>query len=214
VILLASIIIWALGYFPAGKKYEKPFQQKVNLVEASFQQKINQAGFSKVEINKFKDQEKEQINVLKAQLAAKKQENSMLGRIGHFIEPIIKPLGFDWKMGVSLMAGSAAKEVVVSTMGVLYPPSAGEKHSEGLAHRIAHLTYTKGPHKGQRIYNPLIAFAFLVFVLIYFPCIAVVAAIKNESGQWKWSAFMALYTTSLAWIVAFIVFQGGRLLGF
>lgn len=213
-IFLASLIIWALGYFPTGKKYEKPYRQKVNLVETSFQQKINQAGISIAEVKRLKDQENQEINLLKAQLAAKKQENSMLGHIGHLIEPIIKPLGFDWKMGVSLMAGSAAKEVVVSTMGVLYPPSAGEKHNEGLAYRISHTKYTKGPYKGQLIYTPLIALAFLTFVLIYFPCVATVAAIKNESGQWKWSAFMVLYTTTLAWIVSFIVFQGGKLLGF
>lgn len=214
VILLASIIIWALGYFPAGKKYEKPFHQKVNLVKASFQHKLIQPGISKTEKSQLEEKKNQEISILEAQLAAKKQENSMLGRIGHFIEPIIKPLGFDWKMGVSLMAGSAAKEVVVSTMGVLYPPSPGEKHHKGLAYRISHMKYTKGPHKGQPIYSPLAAFAFLMFVLIYFPCVAVIAAIKNESGQWKWSAFMALYTTSLAWIISFIVFQGGRLLGF
>ncbi|MBE0651550.1 MAG: ferrous iron transport protein B [Bacteroidales bacterium] len=213
VILLASIIIWALGYFPTGKKYEGQFNQKEQLVEASFLQKIKQPGISKEEINKLQQQKDQDISILNAQLAAKKQENSMIGRIGHFIEPVIKPLGFDWKMGVSLMAGSAAKEVVVSTMGVLYPPSVGEKN-EGLAQRLSNMTYTKGPHKGQRVYSPLIALAFLLFVLIYFPCIAVIAAIRNESGKWKWSAFMAIYTTSLAWIVSFIVYQGGKLLGF
>ncbi len=214
VILLASIIIWALGYFPTGKKYEKPFRQKEALVQASYQQKINQTGISKAQINTLEQKKEKELMVLSAQLAAQKQENSMIGRIGHFIEPVIKPLGFDWKMGVSLMAGSAAKEVVVSTMSVLYPPSLGEKHNASLANRLSHMVYTKGPHKGQPVYSPLIAFVFLLFVLIYFPCIAVIAAIKNESGQWKWSAFMALYTTSLAWIISFIVFQGGRLLGF
>lgn len=214
VILLASIIIWALGYFPTGKKYEKPFHQKEKLVQESYQQKINQAGISEALLKTLEQQKDKELMVLDAQLAAKKQENSMIGRIGHFIEPVIKPLGFDWKMGVSLMAGSAAKEVVVSTMGVLYPPTLGEKHTEGLSERLSHMVYTKGPHKGQPVYSPLVALVFLLFVLIYFPCIAVIAAIKNESGQWKWSAFMAAYTTSLAWIISFIVYQGGRLLGF
>lgn len=214
VILFASIIIWALGYFPVGKKYEVQYHKKEKLVETSFRQKINQPGMSKVMTNKLEDQKNNEMSILEAQLAAKKQANSFIGRIGHFIEPIIRPLGFDWKMGVSLIAGSAAKEVVVSTMGVLYPPSSGKKHDESLAQRLMHQVYTTGPHKGQQIYTPLIAFTFLVFVLIYFPCVATIAAIKNESGKWKWSLFMALYTTSLAWVISFIVYQGGKLLGF
>ena len=85
--------------------------------------------------------------------------------------------------------------------------------NEGLAERLRQQVYTTGPHKGQKVFTPLVAMAFLLFILIYFPCIAVVAAIKNETGQWKWSLFLAAYTTTLAWIVAFIVYQGGSLLG-
>ncbi len=166
------------------------------------------------QIKKLKNSRSEKIDLLKRELAMKKQENSVIGRIGHFIEPVIRPLGFDWKMGVSLIAGGAAKEVVVSTMGVLYPPSSGKSGKEGLGQRLREQVYTSGPHKGQKVFTPLAALAFLLFILIYFPCIAVIAAIKNETGQWKWSLFLAVYTTTLAWIVAFVVFQGGSLLGF
>ncbi len=213
VILLASIIIWAMGYFPLGKKYEIAYQKKIEQVNENVQTKLRTGNLTPIQIKKLEASKKSEIELLNHQLAAKKQENSVIGRIGHFIEPVIQPLGFDWKMGVSLIAGGAAKEVVVSTMGVLYPSSSGNSH-EGLVQRLQEQVYTRGPHKGQKVFTPLAALAFLLFILIYFPCIAVVAAIKNETGHWKWSLFLAAYTTTLAWIVAFIVFQGGSLLGF
>jgi ferrous iron transport protein B len=138
------------------------------------------------------------------------QERSFIGKIGRFIEPAIKPLGFDWRMGVSLVAGSAAKEVVVSTMGVLY--QSGETDSKNLAEKLRSQVHASGPKKGEPVYSPLIAVAFMVFILIYFPCIAVIAAIRKESGKWRWPAFVALYTTALAWLAAFAVYQIGMLL--
>jgi ferrous iron transport protein B len=142
-----------------------------------------------------------------------KQENSFIGRLGKFIEPVISPLGFDWKMGVSLLAGSAAKEIVISTMGVLYQTEPDVEENQSLIMKLQTTTYSYGPKKGQPVYSPLVAMAFMIFILIYFPCIAVIAAIKHESGKWKWSAFLAVYTTGLAWIAAFVVYQGGTLLG-
>ncbi len=214
IILLASMIIWAMGYFPLGKKYEAAYQKKVEQLNQNTLNKLKQPYLSLSEAKRINASRKEKISLLKSQLAAKKQENSVIGRIGHFIEPVIRPLGFDWKMGVSLIAGGAAKEVVVSTMGVLYPPVNGRSEKEGLGQRLREQVFTSGPRKGQKVFTPLSATAFLLFILIYFPCIAVIAAIKNETGQWKWSLFLATYTTTLAWIVAFIVFQGGSLLGF
>lgn len=211
IILLASIIIWAMGYFPLGKRFEVTYRQKVKQVNKSVLIKLKKSNLMPKQIKELETSRLEEIELLKNEMAMKKQENSIIGRIGHFIEPAIRPLGFDWKMGVSLIAGGAAKEVVVSTMGVLYPSSSGK---EGLGQRLREQVYSSGPHKGQKVFTPLAALAFLLFILIYFPCIAVVAAIKNETGQWKWSLFLAVYTTSLAWIVAFIVFQGGSLMGF
>ncbi len=213
VILLASMIIWAMGYFPLGKKYDAAYQQQVAQVNKTTYARLKKDQLSPEQIKKLETAREQKISLLKNELAMKKQENSIIGRIGHFIEPVIRPLGFDWKMGVSLIAGGAAKEVVVSTMGVLYPPAPGHQN-QGLAQRLKRQVYTSGPHKGQKVFTPLVAMAFLLFILIYFPCIAVVAAIKNETGQWKWSLFLAAYTTTLAWIVAFIVYQGGSLLGF
>ncbi len=214
VILLASLIIWALGYFPLGKKYEAAYKQQITQVNEKVYAQLKKDHLTPEQIKRLETKRQKEIDLLKDQLAMKKQENSYIGRIGHFIEPAIRPLGFDWKMGVSLVAGGAAKEVVVSTMGVLYPPSSAAGENESLAQRLREQVYTSGPHKGEKVFTPLVAMAFLLFILIYFPCVAVVAAIKNETGQWKWSLFLATYTTTLAWIVAFIVYQGGRLLGF
>ncbi len=213
IILVASLIIWALGYFPTGKKYESYYKNQESEVIKKFQEKISQNNLTPDQIKQLKVKEKKQIYFLKNQLAAKKQENSFIGKIGHFIEPVIRPLGFDWKMGISLLAGSAAKEVIVSTMGVLYPPTSGENIKESLPQRLKNQVYQSGKNKGNHTYTPLIAMAFLLFVLIYSPCVAVLAAIKGETGKWRYSLFLTFYTTTLAWIIAFIVYQGGTLLG-
>ena len=152
IIMIASIIIWFLGYYPRHDTHES---------------------------------------------VAEQQENSYIGQIGKAIEPVIKPLGFDWKLGIGLISGVGAKELVVSTLGVLYT-NEGDVENVNLSDRI-HIT-------------PLVALAYMLFVLIYFPCIATFAAIKQESGSWKWAIFAAGYTTGLAWLVAFTVFQIGSII--
>ncbi len=115
-------------------------------------------------------------------------------------------------MGVSLITGAAAKEIVVSTMGVLYNTNNGDGSSRTLVENLRNHTYSSGAKKGEVVFTPLVAFAFLIFVLIYFPCIATVAAVKKESGSWKWAAFMMIYTTGLAWIMAFLINTIGHLI--
>ncbi len=138
-------------------------------------------------------------------------ENSYIGMIGHTIAPVLQPLGFDWKMGVSLLTGIAAKEVVVSTMGVLYQDD-DPNITTSLSDKLRAEVHQSGPNKGLPVYSSVAALAFLLFVLIYVPCVAVLVAIKREAGGWKWAALMAGYTTFLAWTVSFIVFQIGSLL--
>lgn len=152
IIMIASIIIWFLGYYPRHDAHES---------------------------------------------VAEQQENSYIGQIGKAIEPVIKPLGFDWKLGIGLISGVGAKELVVSTLGVLYT-NEGDVENVNLSDRIP--------------ITPLVALAYMLFVLIYFPCIATFAAIKQESGSWKWAIFAAGYTTGLAWLVAFTVFQIGNII--
>jgi len=140
-------------------------------------------------------------------------QNSYIGKIGHSIEPVIHPLGFDWRMGVSLITGAAAKEVVVSTMGVLYV--SGQDHSknekDNLQKVLQKEVYHDGNRVGQKVFSPLAGISFLVFILIYMPCIAVVVTVRKESGAWKWALFLIGYTTILAWLLSFGVYQIGSL---
>lgn len=213
-ILIASVIIWVLGYFPRGKKVDVEIKNKIEQVNKSYLQKVSSVNMDKQYIDKLTVIHNKKLDSLQRTKQVLKQEYSMIGRIGKFFEPVIAPLGFDWKMGVSIVAGSAAKEVVVSTMSVLFQGNPDASTSQGLVQRLQEAKYSYGPKKGQPIFTPLIALSFMMFILIYFPCVAVLAAIKNESGKWKWSLFLAVYTTTIAWIVSFLIFQIGTLLGF
>ena len=137
------------------------------------------------------------------------QEQSYIGRIGKFIEPVFRAQGFDWKLDVGLVAGVGAKEIVASTMGVLYSgdASVADDATENKSAKYTSL-YEKMTADGI---TPLIAFCYLVFVLLYFPCLATIAAIKSESGSWKWALFAAGYTTGVAWVVSAVIYQVGKL---
>ena len=134
-------------------------------------------------------------------------EQSYLGKIGHAIEPVISPLGFDWRMGVSLIAGIPAKEIVIGTMAVLYGTENDQHKNELLQTSLQQQLYEVGSKTGEHVFNQAVALAFLVFVLLYFPCIAVIASIKRESGSWKYALFTVFYTTAAAWIGAFITYH-------
>lgn len=165
IILVASVIVWALGYFPHHEELTPQEQQ----------------------------------------------EQSYIGRIGKTIEPAFRAQGFDWKLDVGLLAGVGAKEIVASTMGVLYAGDetvADDEEADSVKYANLHKKMSADG------ITPLVAFCFLLFVLLYFPCIATIAAIKNESGSWKWALFTVFYTTGLAWIVSAVVYQVGRLMGF
>ncbi len=165
IILVASVIVWALGYFPHHEELTPQEQQ----------------------------------------------EQSYIGRIGKTVEPVFRAQGFDWKLDVGLLAGVGAKEIVASTMGVLYAGDetvADDEEADSVKYANLHKKMSADG------ITPLVAFCFLLFVLLYFPCIATIAAIKNESGSWKWSLFTVFYTTGLAWVVSAVVYQVGRLMGF
>lgn len=187
VILVASIIIWFLGYFP---------QETTSAVH--YRALIEQAQT---------DGNQERVIQLEHEQKIVHQEESYIGRIGKWIEPVLSPIGFDWKVSVSLLSGMAAKEVVVSTLGVLVT---GDENEQQLPGKLQAAHYANG----SKVFTPLIALCLMLFVLIYFPCIATIAAIKNESGSWKWGIFVILYTTVLAWLVSFFVYKAGGLFGF
>lgn len=162
IILIATIIVWALGYFPHNDKLT-PQQQ---------------------------------------------QEQSYIGMIGKAVEPVFYLQGFDWKLDVALISGVGAKEIVASTMGVLYAGDDSAVDENNDAPDKYYNLYSKMAANGI---TPLIAFCYMVFVLIYFPCIATIAAIKHESGSWGWAIFVAIYTTVLAWTVSGLIYQIGKL---
>lgn len=137
--------------------------------------------------------------------------NSYMERIGRAVEPVMKPLGFDWRMNAGIIAGTGAKELVVSTMGVLYSRSDNAKASDVKANDEAIDETTHLQRAVKNSMTPRSAAAYLVFVLLYFPCLATIAAIRNETGQWRWSIFTALYTTVLAYVCALVVYQLGGL---
>lgn len=196
VILVASIIIWALGYFPRNVKYSTNFDEQMALIQSD-----------KTQTDSLKSEKIRKIEVIKQ---SEKQEKSYIGSLGHIIEPVIRPLGFDWKIGVSIITGLAAKEIVVSTMGVLYQADSGEGEvSDNLQTKLQEQSYSYGALKGTKVFTPVVAYSFMLFVLIYFPCIASIAAIKKEAN-WKWAVFIMVYTTAIAWLVAFIATQIGN----
>jgi len=184
-ILVASIIIWALSYFPRYTADEVP--------ESYRTEAIAEMPAGTLEANTPEQIEEMVTNEYQ-------QEHSVLGYIGKAVEPVVRPMEFGWKTCVSLIAGAAAKEVVVSTLGVLY---VGEDDADALAQRLA----TPSKITGHAPFTEASALAFLVFVLIYFPCIATLAAITRESGSWKYTMFSIVYNTLLAWVLAFCTFH-------
>jgi len=211
IILVASIIIWLLGYFPRNSEKLSMINAQIAHTEMNFHGELQSVGGNRELEYKLSSERDSLLNDLLVQKKSVHLENSFIGRIGRFVEPVISPLGFDWKMGISLLSGIAAKEIVVSTMGVLYTDQEGGLGITNLTDKLVEQTYDSGKRNGQPIFTPLAAYSFLLFILIYFPCIAVIAAIKKEAGGWKWAIFMAVYTTVLAWVVSFSVYQIGSL---
>lgn len=191
IILVASIIIWFLGYFPRETARTADFKQQI----------------ASIENTQISPEEKaKQLQEIEHQMAMDHQENSYIGRIGQIISPVMEPLGFNWKISVSLLSGMAAKEIVVSTLSVLYTGS--DDSEQALTER---LLQEKNPD-GTDVFTPLVGLSLMLFVLLYFPCIATVTAIVNESHSWKWGAFVILYTCCLAWVVSFLVYQIGNII--
>lgn len=214
IILLASIIIWALGYFPNGSSYQEQIETEHLLLSERYQQKQAQLDQNDTLALQALEREQElEWQQIEAQYLVQRQENSFIGQIGKSVQPVMAPLGFDWVMTISIISGVAAKEIVVSTLGVLYQVDENKQtHSPSLIEKIQTVKYTYGPKEGEFIFSPLVALSFMLFVLLYFPCMGAVTAIIRESGHWKWGVFTMVYTTLIAWIVSFIVYQGGLLI--
>ncbi|MCK5086406.1 MAG: ferrous iron transporter B, partial [Melioribacteraceae bacterium] len=175
--------IWIASNYPKSDEITNEYSQKRNDVLESI---------------KYDNAEKEIIlTELNYQESSKQLENSFAGKLGKAIEPIVQPLGFDWRLGISLIAGIAAKEIVVSTMGTLYSMGDADENSQDLRERL----------RSNNNYNKAVAIALMVFVLLYIPCFAASIVFHREAGKWKWTLLYISYTMSVAWVMAFIFYN-------
>uniref|UniRef100_UPI004026AA34 ferrous iron transport protein B n=1 Tax=Candidatus Cryptobacteroides bacterium TaxID=3085639 RepID=UPI004026AA34 len=197
-ILVCSVIIWFLGYFPKNKELMATQEEYATLAQTPAGRLS--ANADDVDVNAATATKKELMTRIDS-LYAYQQENSYIGQLGRMVSPALDPLGFNWKMDVGLLTGIAAKELVVSTLGVMY--SEGAKVSEGR-------DMSEDTQLQSALVNdvtPAAALSFMVFILLYFPCVATFVAIKNETGKWRWAVACCAYTMAVAWIMSFIVYR-------
>lgn len=197
-ILICSVIIWFLGYFPKNKELMATQEEYATLAQTPAGRLS--ANADDVDVNAATATKKELMTRIDS-LYAYQQENSYIGQLGRMVSPALDPLGFNWKMDVGLLTGIAAKELVVSTLGVMY--SEGAKVSEGR-------DMSEDTQLQSALVNdvtPAAALSFMVFILLYFPCVATFVAIKNETGKWRWAVACCAYTMAVAWIMSFIVYR-------
>ena len=197
VILIGSIIIWTLSYFPRNITYSIDYEQQITNLKLEYSQKTDLPNH--VKGFEFEEFENKIVN-LQRQREKERIEKTYIGKIGKAIEPVFQPIGIDWRASVAIVTGIVAKEVVVSTMGVLY--GVGNQESEALSKALRSSSMT-----------PLSAISLMLFVLLYLPCIAALFSIWKETSA-KWALFNLFYTTTVAWCVSFLVYQTGRMLGF
>ncbi|MFA5928389.1 MAG: ferrous iron transport protein B [Candidatus Margulisiibacteriota bacterium] len=189
-ILVASVIVWVCSNLPSDRLAAHEHKEKVLQINSS-------ATLSSAD-------KEAQLLVLNSDYSSRQLAFSISGRAGHLIEPLIRPLGFDWKMGIALISGVAAKEIIVSTLGTIYSLENSEKNVGDLQRAL----------RNDPAYNPLAILALLVFTLLYVPCIAASTVFHKEAGHWKWTVFYIIFSTATAYFMALIVYQGGKLLGY
>lgn len=185
IILIASIAIWLLSYFPKDINYSKDYDNILSQAKT----------------------EKE-IKLIQTEKNNEKLEKSYIGEIGRFVEPVMKPLGFDWKMSTGIIAGIAGKEITISTMGILYQTDADDGKKSGLQEKLKEATY----NTGEKVFDKVVALSFMVFILLYLPCIAVSSTIWRETSSFKWALISAVYSIVVAWIISFGIYQIGNLI--
>ncbi|MDY6791230.1 MAG: ferrous iron transport protein B [Thermodesulfobacteriota bacterium] len=196
IILIGSVVVWTLSAFPRSAEYSLDANGEMKKIKASYQTDVKSGN---ADNNTLLSQKDADIPELTRAQKTEQVEKSFMGRLGKTISPLFAPIGIDWRGGVALLTGFVAKEIVVSTMAVLH---AADEESDALKEALLSSGMT-----------PLSALSMMIFVLLYLPCLATVAAIKRETGSFKWMFFSITYNTSIAWFAAFFVYQGGKLLG-
>ena len=190
VILAISVVLWFLASYPRGGAEVHALETRIASAQGSGNPAVSRQ--------------------LEHQLAGVALEHSFAGQVGKFIEPAIAPLGFDWRIGIGLVTSFAAREVMVSTMATVFNLGNGDQNVVPLRQ---HLRDALDPHTGHRSYTPLTGISLMVFFVLACQCMSTVAVVRRETDSWRWPLFMLLMMNALAWIVSFVVFQGGRLLG-
>jgi ferrous iron transport protein B len=196
VILGISIILWFLATYPRSAAIDREFAAQRQAVEAS--------------TTPGTEAQKQQLAMVEHNEAGSKLRNSFAGRLGHLIEPLIRPLGFDWKIGIGIVASFAAREVFVSTMSTVYNVGSADEETDTVAETLKE----QKREDGTPVYTPLVGITIMVFYVLALQCVSTIAIVRRETNSWKWPLFQWTYMTALAWVLAFITFQGGKLLGF
>ncbi|MBN1587801.1 MAG: ferrous iron transport protein B [Candidatus Omnitrophica bacterium] len=196
IIFAISIVLWFLANYPKSESQVQHFEQ----ARLQATQTLSGEDLTRTLLQIDHKQASEELTY------------SFAGRLGKLIEPVIQPLGFDWKIGVGLIASFAAREVLVSTLAIVY--NVGNDGSETSVDLIHKLRNQVSPETGAPVYTPLVAISLMVFFVLACQCMSTVAIVRKETNSWRWPLFMIAYMTLLAWLGSFVVFQGGRLLGF
>ena len=200
VILGINILLWFLASYPKNRVIEQDFASQRQALTAQFENPPTEA-------------QSEALAALDNADAGEKLRHSFAGRMGRAIEPLIAPLGFDWKMGIGIVASFAAREVFVSTMSTVYNVGQVDSDEKGIGDVAQSLREQMHPD-GSRIYTPLVAVSLMVFYVFALQCVSTIAIVRRETNSWKWPIFQWVYMGVLAWTLAFITYQGGKLLGF
>ena len=204
VILAVSIVLWFLASYPKNADV-KPLERQLQKVEQSAAQAKARGSGAEAAANRA-----EAIH-LENEIAGVSLRDSFAGRAGRLIEPAIAPLGFDWKIGIALLSSFAAREVMVSTMATVYNLGDADQTSVSLREKLRH---AENPRTGEKAYSPLMAVSLMVFFVLACQCMSTVAVVRRETNSWRWPIFMVVMMNALAWIASFVVFQGGKALGF
>lgn len=196
VILACSIVLWGLLSYPKGGPLS--FDADAERAQITATLSGERAAAATAELD--------------ARIDGERLKQSYAGRLGHLLEPVIAPLGFDWKIGIGLVASFAAREVIVSTLGLVYGIGREADEESNTLREV--LRSERDPATGALIYTPLVGLSLMVFFLFACQCMSTLAVVRRETASWRWPVFLFAYMTTLAWIASFVVYQGGRLLGF
>jgi ferrous iron transport protein B len=203
VILGINILLWFLTSYPKHPEMARRYQaDRAAMIK----------GFSHTPWNQAQTNALAQLD---ADEAAANVQRSFAGYAGRMLEPAIAPLGFDWKMGIGILSSFAAREVFVSTMSIVYSQArpAGDDE-KALNRKLQTILQEQKFPSGARVYTPLRAVTLMVFYVLALQCVSTVAVVRRETNSWKWPIFQWLYMGALAWLLAFVTYQGGRWLGF